>query len=230
MTGRHRQRSRTWGPPAAIATGATAVLVSAGWLAGNLGEETTGQAAAAMTMPTPSSTTTAPPSTTTTPPPPAPPTTTVPTTTSKKPTSTTTQPKPTTTTQQPTSSAEELSEGAACSTSLSGAKPHVAQVGNHVKNKFDIDTVGGKAGRSGTSDHPSGLALDFMVDSSTGDDVAQYVLDNQDKFGVKYVIWEQRYNAGSGWSTMEDRGGATANHMDHVHVSFDSGADVDVSC
>ncbi|MFD2399500.1 hypothetical protein ACFSVJ_25855 [Prauserella oleivorans] len=106
----------------------------------------------------------------------------------------------------------------------------MAQVGNHILTKFDVDSVGGVASRSGASDHPSGLALDFMVDSSTGDELADYVLANQSEFGVTYVIWEQQYNDGSGWSMMEDRGSATANHYDHVHVSFEDSADVSVTC
>jgi hypothetical protein len=63
-----------------------------------------------------------------------------------------------------------------------------------------------------------------MVDRSTGDQLAQCALDNQEAMGVKYVIWEQRINHGNGWTSMEDRGGATANHFDHVHVSFEAGA------
>ncbi|RSN03440.1 hypothetical protein DMC63_40625 [Streptomyces sp. WAC 05977] len=118
----------------------------------------------------------------------------------------------------------------ACSTDLAGTKPHVAQVGNHVKAKFGVKTVGGVAGRANASDHPSGLALDFMVDTATGNAIAEYLMANQKDFGVTYVIWRQRYNDGSGWDTMEDRGGATANHMDHVHVSFAKSAKVNVSC
>ena len=38
------------------------------------------------------------------------------------------------------------------------------------------------------------------------------------------MIWRQRINFGSGWQLMEDRGGVTANHYDHVHVSFGSSA------
>ncbi|GAA1202801.1 hypothetical protein GCM10009675_20080 [Prauserella alba] len=106
----------------------------------------------------------------------------------------------------------------------------MAQVGNHVLTKFDVDSVGGLASRSGTSDHPSGLALDFMTTGTNGDRIAEYILANQAEFGVTYVIWEQRYNDGSGWSYMEDRGSDTANHYDHVHVSFESSADVDVTC
>lgn len=88
----------------------------------------------------------------------------------------------------------------------------------------------GRAARSSSSDHPDGLAIDFMVSTSTGDALAAYVLENQSRFGVKYVIWRQRYNDGGGWSYMEDRGSSTANHYDHVHVSFRPGVDVDVTC
>ena len=37
-----------------------------------------------------------------------------------------------------------------------------------------------------------------------------------------YIIWRQRYydiRTGAGWRMMADRGGVTANHYDHVHVS-----------
>ncbi|GHF27614.1 hypothetical protein GCM10017786_72340 [Amycolatopsis deserti] len=113
---------------------------------------------------------------------------------------------------------------------LEGTLPHVAKVGNHIAAKFGVDEIGGRASRSGTSDHPSGLALDFMVDTATGNAIADYVLAHQSEFNVKYVIWRQRYNDGSGWSTMEDRGGATANHYDHVHVSFEPSGSVNVTC
>jgi hypothetical protein len=41
--------------------------------------------------------------------------------------------------------------------------------------------------------------------------------------GVTYVIYEQKIwqagNPTSEWKVMPDRGSATANHYDHVHVS-----------
>jgi hypothetical protein len=54
-----------------------------------------------------------------------------------------------------------------------------------------------------------------------GDTVAQWVIDNASRLGVKYVIWRQRiYDMRSpGWDPMENRGSVTANHYDHVHVS-----------
>lgn len=113
--------------------------------------------------------------------------------------------------------------GKTCGTSgFSGVKPHVAQVGYALQKLFGIGTILGVAGRAGTSDHPSGLALDFMVynDRVKGDALAAYVLANKKSLSVSYVIWRQRINMGSGWQPMEDRGSVTANHFDHVHVSF----------
>lgn len=106
----------------------------------------------------------------------------------------------------------------------------MAQVGHHVAAKFGVSDIGGAAGRAGGGDHPAGLALDFMVDTATGNALADYVLANRRAFGVSYVIWRQRYNDGSGWSAMENRGSPTANHMDHVHVSFQANATVKVTC
>ena len=99
-------------------------------------------------------------------------------------------------------------------------KPWVSKAGVYLRCRFGVDAVQGVAGRGGASDHPIGLALDFMVDRVTGDRLADCLLRNMDHFNVKYVIWRQRINYGSGWKPMENRGSATANHMDHVHVSF----------
>jgi hypothetical protein len=53
-----------------------------------------------------------------------------------------------------------------------------------------------------------------------GDRIAAWAIKNKDKLGVKYVIWKQRINQGSGWSAMSDRGSITENHYDHVHISM----------
>ncbi len=90
--------------------------------------------------------------------------------------------------------------------------------------RYGEPTMYGVAGRGGTSDHPGGRAVDFMVDRGTGDALAACALRNADELGITYVIWRQRIDYGSGWESMEDRGGATANHMDHVHISFGSGS------
>jgi hypothetical protein len=103
---------------------------------------------------------------------------------------------------------------------LGAVRPHVLAAARFLGCQFDEPTMYGVAGRGGTSDHPSGRAVDFMVDRATGDRLAACALTNRAALGVTYVIWRQRINFGNGWQPMEDRGGVTANHYDHVHVSF----------
>jgi len=220
MSGRHRKQPVGWHVPAGLGALLGTGLCATVWLVGGPAPDTRTMNAA-FTLRDPMTTTSSPSSTapaalvappvTTTPPPP-------PVTTTPPPVTTTAPPK---TTKPATGS---------CSTTLDGVQPHVAQVGNHIKAKFGIKDIGGREGRGGASDHPAGLALDFMVDTATGNAVADYILANQRAFGVTYVIWRQRYNDGGGWDAMENRGSPTANHMDHVHVSFRSGAKVTVSC
>lgn len=106
--------------------------------------------------------------------------------------------------------------------SLGAVRDYVREAAEFLGCLYGEPTMIGVAGRSGTSDHPSGRAIDFMVDRSTGDALADCALRNMDSLGISYVIWKQRINHGSGWEGMEDRGGVTANHFDHVHISFDS--------
>lgn len=103
---------------------------------------------------------------------------------------------------------------------LAGVKSFVGDAGVWLRCIFDVDTVGGLGKRSNASEHPLGLALDFMVGRSAGDQLADYALRYRGELKIKYVIWRQRINYGSGWQAMEDRGSVTANHFDHVHISF----------
>lgn len=84
-----------------------------------------------------------------------------------------------------------------------------------------------------TSDHPYGRAVDVMVSNyrsaemiAYGDAIAQYFITNASKHNISYIIWRQKlWNAAyptRGWRAMEDRGGDTANHYDHVHISVKS--------
>src|SRR3712207_8560682 len=45
--------------------------------------------------------------------------------------------------------------------------------------------------RGGRSDHPSGHAVDFMVDRATGDALAECALRNKDALGITYVRSEE---------------------------------------
>lgn len=130
---------------------------------------------------------------------------------------------------------QPASSTASCSlnTSILGAvKSWVQEAAVFLGCQFGKPTMHGVASRGGPSDHPNGLAVDFMVDRATGDRLAACALANQKALGIKYVIWRQRINHGSGWELMEDRGSATANHYDHVHISFNSraGTGTPVTC
>ncbi|WP_460700311.1 hypothetical protein [Nocardia thraciensis] len=126
--------------------------------------------------------------------------------------------------------AKQARQYSLCPTELAGTRPHVAQVGHLIGKTFAVAEIGGAEGR-GNDDHGAGLALDFMIaDAAQGDAIADFVLADKERLGVNYVIWRQRHNDGGGWSVMEDRGGSTANHYDHVHVSFDPAAAVNLIC
>lgn len=96
--------------------------------------------------------------------------------------------------------------------------------------QFKIATVGGYRPNDPYPDHPSGLAADFMVpltDAGTakGDALAQYLTENHEELGVKYLLWQQRsWYPDRGWKPMDNRGSPTANHQDHVHVTFQGNA------
>ncbi|SFF45934.1 hypothetical protein [Blastococcus tunisiensis] len=84
-------------------------------------------------------------------------------------------------------------------------------------------TIGGtRASAADPGGHPSGLALDYMCSPALGDAIAQYHIAHWNELGVEYVIWQQRMlsSPGGSWKAMENRGSATANHMDHVHVNY----------
>jgi hypothetical protein len=101
-----------------------------------------------------------------------------------------------------------------------GLGPTAQRVYSAIRSQFGITNIGGyRSGDSG--DHGSGRAVDVMTSSfAQGDAVAAFVQAHAGEFNVKYVIWKQRiWFPGSGWRHMSDRGSATANHYDHVHIS-----------
>ncbi|SDD49570.1 hypothetical protein SAMN05660690_4373 [Geodermatophilus telluris] len=86
-------------------------------------------------------------------------------------------------------------------------------------------TLGGtRASAADPGGHPSGLALDYMVmsDTALGNAIVAYHVAHWDELGVDYLIYQQEMlsSPGGSWSAMADRGSATANHLDHVHVNY----------
>lgn len=110
-----------------------------------------------------------------------------------------------------------------------GLDPRVAKLKVFMEKKFNIKQF--SLYRPGDpEDHGKGLAIDLMVykDEEKGDEIAEYLVQNFDNLGLSYIIWEQKfymdvrnkYGAAKTWNLMEDRGSITANHYDHVHISF----------
>lgn len=118
------------------------------------------------------------------------------------------------------------------SVGMGGVTPRMLKV----KNTLDLETgpfptIGCVRQTGDPQDHGTGHACDFMVTTggvmasgsakALGDRTADYAIAHASALGIKYIIWRQRiYDLRSpGWRAMENRGGVTANHYDHVHVS-----------
>ncbi|OMQ14399.1 hypothetical protein A7K94_0216910, partial [Modestobacter sp. VKM Ac-2676] len=114
------------------------------------------------------------------------------------------------------------------SNSAGGVKPVVQAAANAVVSAVPgagrITLGGTRASAADPGGHPSGLALDYMVmnDAALGDAIVEYHRANWAELGVDYLIWEQRMlsSPSGSWKSMENRGSATANHYDHVHVNY----------
>lgn len=101
----------------------------------------------------------------------------------------------------------------------------------HAQAFADALLAGGLATSFGTykspppSDHPF-YAIDVFVpttDRVPGDVICAYAIKHFDRFGLKYLIYRRHIwnpSISRTWRLMEDRGNPTANHVDHVHVSF----------
>lgn len=115
---------------------------------------------------------------------------------------------------------------------ISQLNGNAKSVFNHVVATYpQIRTIyGWRASSNWSSDHPNGRAVDIMIANwssqssiDLGWAIAKDFAANASKYNVSYIIYrQQQYNAAypsRGWRMMEDRGSATENHMDHVHVS-----------
>ena len=62
----------------------------------------------------------------------------------------------------------------------------------------------------------------MVSDSSTGQRLADYLYAHHAELDLFDIIWSQRIwtieRSGEGFRSMSDRGSATANHFDHVHI------------
>lgn len=114
-----------------------------------------------------------------------------------------------------------------------GLAPDALLVLRCVDQTFGRHTYHGLGTRGNASDHPSGRAVDVMIEDyvtapaiAQGDRIAQWIVEHATELGVTYVIWRDRIwsesRAADGWRSYSHPAGRTddsALHRDHVHVS-----------
>lgn len=106
------------------------------------------------------------------------------------------------------------------------------KVANKVRNEWrQIKRIGGwRAGSRWSGDHPGGRAVDVMIPKwktkkykAVGWRIAKFFANkkNAKKYKIHYVIFRKKIWTVQTprWRSMANRGGATANHLDHVHIS-----------
>ena len=104
-----------------------------------------------------------------------------------------------------------------------GLQPDAVRVYRSVCAAFpELSAYGGQDGHG---EHVNGEAIDFMVPShSVGERVKDFLYANRSELNLFDIIWSQSIwtieRAGEGFRSMSDRGSATANHEDHVHIKI----------
>jgi hypothetical protein len=97
--------------------------------------------------------------------------------------------------------------------------------------QFGIGCYRADGGIQGGGEHPLGRACDFMLsrggampsaaETQRGNEIAAWAIKNAQRLGIMYIIFRQQiWHVRTGaWKTMSNRGGTTANHYDHPHIS-----------
>lgn len=104
--------------------------------------------------------------------------------------------------------------------------PRAAALQSLISRMFGVTDIGGYRHPDGFNEHSSGEAIDIMVgnNKALGDQINQFLQQNAAALGLEYTLWQQQqWTPGSRPSPMEDRGGATQNHRDHVHARLRPG-------
>ncbi|MEQ4724503.1 hypothetical protein [Nonomuraea sp. B19D2] len=110
--------------------------------------------------------------------------------------------------------------------------PRMRLVKQLIKERFDVPNgIGCYRAIQDGGEHPLGRACDFMLsrggampsaaEVERGNQISAWAIKNAKRLGIMYIIYRQRiWHARTGsWRTMSDRGGTTANHYDHPHIS-----------
>ena len=106
-------------------------------------------------------------------------------------------------------------------------KPHVQAWANAVMKATGANSFGTYMGHSPPQGPTQALDIFHPIsDRKLSAAIAQHAIDNRHRFGVRYVISRQRiwHVNDPVWRPMANRGDATQNHEDHVHVTFEATA------
>lgn len=105
----------------------------------------------------------------------------------------------------------------------SGLQPGAVRVYRAVCAAFpELSSYGGQDGHG---EHVNGEAIDFMTPShDVGERVKDFLYANRYELDLFDIIWARTIwtveRDGEGFRGMSDRGSATANHYDHVHIKI----------
>jgi uncharacterized protein YgiM (DUF1202 family) len=111
-----------------------------------------------------------------------------------------------------------------------GLQPNAIKVHRAARAKFPQITTYYTLRAGVFTDHSTGRALDLMIPNyrsasgkALGYEVAAWAKANAKSLGINYVIWNQHIwnitRDSEGWRYMADRGGDSANHKNHVHIT-----------
>jgi len=110
--------------------------------------------------------------------------------------------------------------------------PRMRLVRTLIAQRFEVPNgIGCYRAIQDGGEHPLGRACDFMLsrggafpspaEVQRGNEIAAWAIKNARRLGIMYIIYRQRiwHTRTGAWRVMTDRGGATANHYDHPHIS-----------
>lgn len=116
-----------------------------------------------------------------------------------------------------------------------GLRPRAENIKAITTQRWHITDIGGYsyrfiAGTGTLSDHATGRAVDIMLGSdykspqkrAEGFEISRFFAANAKTLGIKYVIYYDQINEGSGWKPYghpSGLGGDVFQHRNHVHVS-----------
>lgn len=85
---------------------------------------------------------------------------------------------------------------------MGGLCPNASNLAAYIASNYPVHSIGGVR-QDALPDHPSGHALDLMVDGDTalGNRIYADLSNNKGQWGIRYMLWQ------------------VPNHYNHIHVT-----------